>query len=245
MLLKDNGIEVQVGVKGNDFIYKVISQTAEATRLLRQNDKAIRDEKTGLGLYSNKFPSWGPKGKCFFVRGSSKSKDSHEVKASFGSPEEAREAMNAFIGLMTQIKPSEYMVPVLGGTTHVRQALITNEQAKILQLTGHKHYPKERNWKATKSIVTENIHYNEHIGQVTDVLNKSLSGRLPAGIKDGVVNHHKVTGPAALFAVQEFKSLFDRAEHAGKNHLVALWRLVSGMRAPDIDNDENDNNDDN
>ena len=245
MLIKDNGIEVQVGVKGNDFVFKVASQTEEATRLLRQSDKAIRDEATGLGLYSNKFPTWGPKQKCFFVRGSSKGKNNNEVKVPCASPAKAREAMYTFISLVSQIKPSERMVPTLGGTTHVRQAIITDKQAKILQLTANKHYPTERAWKATKGIVTENNHYNEHISQVTDVLNKSLPGRLPSGIKDGVVNHHKVTAPSAQYAVDAVKNLFDRAEREGKTHLVAVWRLVSGMRAPDIDNDENDSNDDN
>jgi hypothetical protein len=232
MIIRNNGIEIAASVTGNNLKYTVISQTPEATDALKKLGN-VADEETGLRLRSNNYPNFNHKERMFYVRGLDNTKDNKETVAKFNSSAEAREAMHALDRLVDKVTKPERMMPAEGGTTHVRMALISKSQAQKLKLSAKNHYPDKHEWSQSKAIKTVNTHYNEHIGQVVDVLNKSL-GKVKAEMAEGVVNPHKVCSDDARYAVEQFRKLFSDAEKAGDGKLVAIWRLVSGVRGPDF-----------
>jgi hypothetical protein len=187
-------------------------------------------------MRTNRHPSFKRSTGVFFLRGADKSLNEKEVTVNFKSTAEAENAVNALRRLVSNTKMPEGVdpehkdkEPLPGGTTDVRMAFLTKAQAKALHLTGKDWYKDERRWKPTKPIITENPHYNEHIAQVVDVLNKAVS---PNFKTKGVINSHKVTHEQASWTYQALCNLFDEAEKNGC--LVALWRAVTGLRGPDF-----------
>lgn len=240
MLIEENGIKLEVNTDRNILKFKVLEQDAQASAIIKTFGP-IKDDETGFVLRSNKYPACLKKRGKFFLRGSDKDQDNKEVVIEFESSRKATEAKEALCRLVSKVVEPEDLFEgedhdqeiVPGSTTDVRTALITRSQAMHLDLDGKKIYPKERRWVKTKAVVTNNRHYNEHISQVVDVLNKALGGKEVIG---NVLNPHKVSSKQARQAVEAIRNMFDEAEKNG--YLVALWRVVTGVRGPDFSDDE-------
>lgn len=248
MIVEQNGIKLNIEItQDGDLEYQVLDQTAEFTEILR-NMGIVLDEETGLSLRSNKHPSFSLKEKRFYVRGTGSQKypGDRVVRAKFGSTAEARSAREALLFLISQVKPenmNQAIDVVPGGTSDCRMAIITRSQATTLSLTGHKLWPLKRRWEikgpaalTDKGIVANPQHWNEHIGQLVDVLNKAHGYKTPDD--EDIVNPHKVDTKSAKAAYRIIQEAFDQAEKDGPKTLVALWRIVSGLRAPDITEEE-------
>jgi hypothetical protein len=245
MIIGANGIRIEANVQGNVLTYRVVEQTKRATDTLNYLGEIV-DEDTGLRLRSNKRPSFNKTTGKFFIRGIEKTRDNDPVEVAFKSAAKAKEAVEALERLVggVQLPPgivpanhNDIAAPEPGGTTAVRFALITKDQANKLCLTGKKFYPEERYWKPARPIRTINKHYNEHIGQVVDVLNKASKKNDTSLSENQVVNPHRATTKGSRQAVEAVRDLFDRAEQNG--YLVELWRVVTGIRGPDFEDEPN------
>jgi hypothetical protein len=239
MILDKNGIKVDVSTDGHVLYFRVLEQSEEATEALTLLGQVHDD---GFTLRSNKFPAFNRKTKKFFVRGRGHKKDDRKVTVEFKSAKEATDAMEALDRLLDKVRkpqinlddPRDIVVGRAivrqGGTSHVRMAFINKEKAKRLELTGHDNYPNEVvEWKPCEPVVTNNRHYNEHIAQVVDVLNKSVQD--DNDVLGHVINPHRVTQAQAKKAIKAVRKLFDDAER--DDYLVAIWRVVTGIRGPD------------
>jgi hypothetical protein len=235
------GIAIDATVRGNNLVYRVVEQSPEASAAIKHLDKII-DEDTNMGLTINNFPNFKHTNKTFFLRGKDETRNNDEVTAKFASPAEAQGALFALDRLVQKIVTPAEMKPTPGATTHVRMAIITKDQARKLCVSANKFYPERREWpnEPVEPVVTENTHYNEHIGQAVDILNKTKTND-PIEYNNRVVNPHKVASEDARYAVEAVRRLFDNAEARGDGALVAVWRLVTGLRAPDVKNSENKN----
>jgi len=177
----------------------------------------------------------------FFVRGSQPEHNDRVVVREFETAEKAQEAAEALMRLVSKL--GDENAPMNwpdGSITRVRQAIINAEQAKILCLTNKKHWPLQRGWKPSKPYKIDETektrfmaeHWNEHLGQAVDVLNKAHDPTFQLSEED-VTNPHKVDHESCKWAVDSLQGLFDQAQLLGAKHVPALWRLISGMRSPD------------
>ncbi len=237
MVIEANGIRLDVSQEGRTLRYTVLEQSKEATKTLKFLGH-VRDDETGFTLRSNARPSYKKDTRRFFIRGSEEDKNDKTVKATFPTAQEARNAVAALKRLLEKVvKPdivdpqhNDQAAPLAGGTTHVRFAFINREMAEKLVLTGKKHYPDEViDWEPTEPVVTKSRHYNEHIAQVVDVLNKSLEEPVQV---EGVINPHKVTPEQAKKTVEFMRSCFQYALE--EDIMVPFWRVVTGLRGPDL-----------
>jgi hypothetical protein len=240
MLIKGKGISVEADVNGGVLTYRVVEQTKEASNALTLLG-IVRDKDTGYSLRTNDFPSYNKNKKRFFVRGKEKSGDGKSVVVDFKSTTEAARAFQALQRMVSKVSVPQAsadgrgVIYAHGGTSGIRFALIKRSQAMILDLTGKRHYPDERFWiPNTPPVVTVNRHYNEHIGQVVDVLNKAHEAATPAD--EDIINAHKATPARSRLALAAVRRLFDEAER--DDYLVELWRTVTGIRGPDFVDDE-------
>ena len=243
MILEKNGIKVRADVVGNVLSFQVLEQSDEASQALKLLG-LIHDKESDFTLKSNKYPSFNGNINRFFVRGSDRKNHNKEVQAEFGSSAKAEKALAALGRMLDQVitpdikEPGGNQVRIgaaiveAGGTSHVRFAFINSEMAKHLQLTGHDHYPdKVIDWSPVKPVFTNNRHYNEHIGQVVDVLNKSV--RADEAVPAHVINPHRATPQGSKKAVKAMRELFEKAQEGG--YLIEMWRVVTGLRGPDFE----------
>jgi hypothetical protein len=243
MVVERNGIRIDITQNGRTVNFRVLDQSKQATAALQLLGH-VTDEQTGISLRSNKEPSYNRKTKRLFVRGSSREGHNKVVTVETRTAEEARQIVEAVPRLLDQVQyPDQVQASAgriiiggaevaQGGTTHVRMALISRRMAQHLQLTGHDLYPDDPiDWQPCRPAIIKNAHWLEHQGQVVDVMNKSVDNR--PNIKANFINPHRVSPAQARNAVAAFKRLFEEAE-AG-NYLVAMWRLVTGIRHCDSD----------
>lgn len=242
MVISKNGITLEVDRQGSRLTFRVTEQTKAATDILRLLGE-VRDPHTGFSLKSNKHPNFNAKKKRFYVRGIESSKNKEPVEVQLRSAEEANQAVEALERLLDQVtlpepsKEDERLIVIgncqlhRGGTTHFRFAFLSKMMATRLELTGHKLYPENViDWQKTDSMVINNPHWDEHANQICDVLNKSVSeSNKTVGF---VTNPHKVTPKQARYAVDAVRKLFADADK--NDALVAVWRVVTGLRAPDV-----------
>ena len=227
-----NKLTLEAQILNNVLKYKVTNQSNDFTAALKRA-KVIED-----GPYSLKYnrrPAFCTEKERFYLRGSDPEQDNREVRIEFETSEEAIAALVSLQKMIAKVSPESYTPDHPGSTTAARMALIKRSQAQTLGLTAKDHYPDERSWTPAQPHVLDcNFHFTEHIGQLIDVLNKSVE---PQGTQTAadIVNPHKVDKEAAEWAVDAIRNLFDLAEEQGGKHLVALWRIVSGTRAPDVD----------
>jgi hypothetical protein len=240
--IEANGIKIEASVSGPILRFQVLEQSKDATKIitiLRQvNDP---DEKSGYTLRVNNRPHLNKSSGVFFLRGADKTHHSKIVEANMGSSAKATEALAALGRLVNNVKMpegtdgSDHLLdkePLRGGTTDVRMAFINKAQAKKLHLTAKDFYPEECRWKPdTTPIVTVNAHYNEHIAQVVDVLNKAHGSKKKTKY---VIHGEKVNDQDAKWAYDSIRALFDAAEKNGNGCLVAVWRALTGLRGPDF-----------
>lgn len=243
IVIEKNGIKINARLNRHQLIYSVESQSPQFTKLLRHY-KHVRDAATGLSLRSNKRPSFSRQENRFFVRGDETEHDNKQVVAKFPSEEDAQEALKALDRLIDKVRPEEVpsekisigeAVVARGGTSHVRMYLISKSQAQKLQLTGNKLWPENSQWVVSKPHNTNDIkqwHFQEHLGQIVDILNKSVSKDTPEEVQECIVNPHKVSHKQAERAVNAFKKFLKDAEDG--EYLVAAWRIVSGIRSTDF-----------
>lgn len=118
-----------------------------------------------------------------------------------------------------------------GSTLSVRNAFLTNEMATSLGVKYSKDYNNRAVWKVSEPVYTTNKHYDEHIGQIVDVLNKTLKSK---DYRENVVNHHKVGSKSSTFAVKMIKEALAEAHGLGADYLCALWSIMTGLRGPDF-----------
>lgn len=236
MIIEGNGISIDAEVEGRTLCYRVTRQTKEATGIINAIAPVL-DEESPFTLKSNKHPSFNKKLNRFFVRGYNKEEDEKVVSINFKSTALATQALAALERLVKNIvlpdgvSPchSDSMKPVPGGTTHIRFAFLNRSMAEKIQLTGKKYYPDEVVWDVgTKPIKTINRHYNEHIAQGVDVLNKAFGNAKTKG----VINPHNVTHDQALSAVNALREMFNHAHE--NDYLIAFWRMVTALRGPDF-----------
>lgn len=116
-----------------------------------------------------------------------------------------------------------------GGTLKVRNAFLTLEMAEYLKVKMSNQYSQRVSWTIAAPIVTNNKHYDEHIGQVVDVLNKAHKVK---EYSDGVVNHHRVGTKSASFVVKLIRQAINDAYTNG--YLLELWKIMTGLRGPDF-----------
>ena len=126
---------------------------------------------------------------------------------------------------------TENMYLANGSTLKVRNAFLSSEMAQILGVKMHYDYARRPTWQVSEPVNTGNKHYDEHIGQIVDVLNKSLKSK---DYRENVVNHHKVGSKSSTFAVQMIKEALAEAHGLGANYLCALWSVMTGLRGPDF-----------
>lgn len=127
--------------------------------------------------------------------------------------------------------PYELSTSHKGGTLFVRNAFITKEMAIDLELPYYDLYNIKAIWSASEPISTGNVHYDEHIGQVVDVLNKSISVK---DYSEDIVNHHRVGTKSAKLVTKLVRESFIEAHNKGFNYLCAMWSIVTGLRGPDF-----------
>lgn len=232
MIIKYDGISIEANTNDNLLLLRVLEQSPEFTSKLKSVD-SVTDESTGISIKSNNRPAWKKSTKTIYLRGADASRNDDVITIEFQNPNDCRNAIlsvDSLIKAAAEIK-SEYEVEANGGTADCRRAIITESQAKVLTLTDHDKWSSKRRWAFTNPVHTINKHYNEHIGQLVDVLNKAFGF---VEDNDSVVNHHKVTQEEAKWAYDYACKFFDEAEAAGPGFLVATWRLISGMRGPDF-----------
>lgn len=252
MIISRNGIEFDVTQTRDGSQVRITKQDKNATAVIK-HFKNIVDEETGFSIRSNKFPSFKTKGLRLYVRGAEKTKDDNVVTI----PHKAI-SFNSLTGALNRIaaqlvKPDYVKIedanafvkqnrvhPTLdggvfhgGNTTLVRMAFINREMATKLRLTHHDKYPENCiEWEAIRPIITKNTHYNEHIGQGIDVLNRSIGVEKYTKY---IVNPQNVDIDGARWTVNYLKKAFEEANKKGKYHLVALWRMITAFRGPDFD----------
>ena len=245
--IEQSGITVNTVVNGSQLKIKILHQTPEFTQAIKDNVKRICDTNTTYGLWSNKKPNFRTSSNLFYVRGEETQHDNLEVIIERESPEEARLAQDAFERLIEKVENPEIIPPVVGSTTHIRHSFINKQQARMLNLTGSKHYPDEcAEWPGnvqhlrlsldpTKVDIPGSVqHWHEHVGQGVDVLNKSVENVPTNYDGSGIVNPHRVSTDDAKFAIDLVKEGFSKAQEQGDGALVAFWRTLTSLRAPDI-----------
>lgn len=238
MVINANGISINAVVEGKKLLYTVLEQTPQFKQTLEILGGIVTDEESGFSLKSNVRPSYNGRIKRFFVRGTEEKSNDKQVKCKFASADDANAALQAMIRLANMVVVEEEVLTEKkeviydpGGTSALRFNFINKDMATILQMTDHKNYPNAiQPWKPAKPVLTHNRHFNEHIGQGIDVLNKSVqpNAKLPK-----VVNQHRVTPQQAAAAVNSLKQSFRHAHD--NNYLVAYWRLISSIRGIDAE----------
>lgn len=231
-------ITLQATVLDNVLKYQITNQSDAFTRALRQHE-LLEHDATGFSLKSHNKPNYSTNNRRFYVRGQQPEHNDREVRIAFEDRDQARTALSALSDLLEAVIPEQNMLPDHpGSTTACRMAIISRRQAQRLSLTAKDHYPPERQWAtAEPHIIPCNFHFSEHIGQIVDVLNKAHDENFRNAGDVEVVNEHRVDHESCLSAVQILQNAFDEAEAAdgeGKT-LIAFWRMVSGLRAPDVD----------
>lgn len=229
-------IKIEAQILDNILKYKVVEQSDQFSNKLRELG-TVEDEGTGLSLKYNKKPAFSSTRRRFYLRGSQPEHNEREPRIEFETNDEATKALNALAKLIEKANPVVFIPDHPGSTTACRMAIITRAQAQRLSLTGKDHYPPTRSWRTAEPHVMEcNQHFTEHIGQVVDVLNKAHDPNFRNNADCNVVNEHRVSHAGAKEAYDLICEIFDRA-WASENQdcLVALWRIVSGLRAPDVD----------
>lgn len=242
MIIEKNGIKINAEVEGSVLKYQVLKQKNSFTNALGVLG-IVEDPESGFRMKTNLKPYFKPSKKrnvrgTFYVRGKNHDEDDNEIEIEFGSQRDAEGAIAALQRMIDKVEMPEGVVepihddvaPQPGGTTDVRMALISKSQAEKLSLTAKRFWPEQYRWACKPPIRVADRHYGEHIGQVVDVLNKAHNREEPRR-QNGIVNPHYVTHEQARKAVNAFKQLFNDAER--DDYLVAIWRLVSGMRGPD------------
>ncbi len=236
MLIQGKGISIDANVNGGVLTFSVIEQKKEASEALSLLG-LVNDKDTGYSLRMNERPAYNKSKKRFFVRGKDKESNDKLVTINLKSSAEANRALQALQRMVAKVEvpkataTGNRVIYAKGGTTGVRFAIIKRSQAMFLDLTGKKFYPEERFWiPNTKPVVTENRHYNEHIGQVVDVLNKAHEPATPND--DNIINAHKATPTRSRQALDAVRRGFDEAEAGG--YLVEYWRTITGIRGPDF-----------
>lgn len=243
MIIDKNGIRVNVSSSGGICSFEVLSQTDDATKTL-DFIGPITDLGSGYSIKTNNYPAYNRKKKRFFIRGKDKSGDNNIVQVSDVSQTQLVAILDKLLGLIKMptitksehdsSRPVQYRPKETGGTTHIRWAVFGKTAARRIELTGHDFYPDEPEWPGphatlpVKPVVTVNKHFNEHLAQAVDVLNKSVS---PEAKIDLVPNPHKVTHRQAKLAVDSLRKLYKDAVDG--NYVVALHRLLTGIRGFD------------
>lgn len=234
-----NKITVETTLLNNVLKYKILNQSEDFTAALREHD-VLTDENTGFSLKSHNKPNYSNERRRFYVRGREAENNNREVRVSFEDRTQAREALNSLELLLTQVIPEdEVMLPDHpGSTTACRMAIISRDQAQRLSLTAKDYYPDQRRWGvAEPHVIPNNFHFTEHIAQIVDVLNKAEDPNYQTPRDENYVNAHRVDHESCEAALAIIRNAFDEAEdndEDGKT-LIALWRIVSGLRAPDVD----------
>jgi hypothetical protein len=235
MIIEANGIKLETSNNNDGTVaVKILEQSKQATDAIKIRG-FIKDEQTGYTLRSNNYPAFKRQNNKIFLRGADHSQNDRVITIPLNPGENLTTINGALQRMVAQatmpavVDPqhkNEEMKPIPGGTTHVRFAFITRSMAEKLKLTAQHHYPEKVRWDVgTKPILTVNGHYNEHISQGVDVLNKAYGAKT----KDtGVVNPHRVTSTQAKKAVEAMQKLFKDAEDG--DYLVALWRGVTSLR---------------
>lgn len=240
------GLKIRANVVGHHVEFSILEQSEKVSEILRElNDKKFKLEGNPHALTFNRRPAYNKGTGTIFLRGSEDGENNRVIEIPCENIAKARQTFRYLNDLVLSLgneglydKPIVVVTP--GSTSACRHAIISESQAKILELTGKAHFPEERKWDKIEQPVhvSENedgsAHYNEHIGQFVDVLNKTLTDDQPE-YKNGVVNPHKVDSESAVIAVDMVRKLFDEAEGEGDAVLIAVWRIVSGLRAMDSD----------
>jgi|GEM_PF-5260216 len=242
MKYSNSRINVDVKVSGTTLKFKINEQTEDVLSLIKDKNISVRE----YSLTSNNYPFYKPSTKKFYLRGKVGERNNEEVTAQFATADEAKaakEALIEMIEILGDVETNNAIVVQEGAIGDVRTSIIKKSQAKILQLTNNKSYPNtRRDWTQKQAaildieeegIVANVPHYNEHLGQLVDVMNKSTAEVLPT-LENGVVNPHKIDSTAARWAVKAVRDLYDAAEVVGPATLIATWRLISGLRGPDL-----------
>lgn len=245
-------ISASVEVNDNRLSYRILQQSDKVLNLFKNRDERIIDERTGMGIFANKKPFFKEKSNLFFVRGTERQHDNDQVVCEFDSNDKAEQAFGAFYNLLRNVdreanhQANEVGVPLDGATTHLRMALFPKEFAISLQLTDCKKYPDQLlEWdrvvppvklsdKIKLDIAASVDHWNEHIGQAIDVMNRASGKPIPPNIRDAVVNGHKGTVKSAQIAVNIVKQMIETATLHDNDVRRDVWRLISGLRGPDM-----------
>lgn len=254
MRINKNGIELDITNADGGSVIRIVRQSPAVTRILSEY-KNITDPDTGFSIRSNSHPSFNKSRLRLYLRGSDRDKNDQEVfiASNIISHNRLVQTLDRLLGMaveretvsareansfIEQNKSGHIGVngkPInkrMANTTLVRMAFINREMAKILQLTDCNKYPdKCIEWEALAPVHTKNAHYNEHLGQIVDVLNKSVGN---SKFITDVVNPHNVTADAAKWMVKHLRSSFEEAHKMGRYHLIAMWRTYTGLRGPDF-----------
>lgn len=233
--VSENGITADLRTEGSSLFYRVREQTPEATRLIKECRPGVED--LGFKLRSNRRPNYNHDSKVFFVRGSEQGRNDDEVCAQLGSEAEARQAMFAFVDMIADLSEPERRPPHPGGTTHLRQAFYPREIARTLHVSYNRHYPDQPiEWQPVEPMHSNNAHWNEHIGQGIDVLNMASTPNLREQFRRGVIHPESIDHESAVAAKQILTEAIQRAHAVGPKCSIALWRLMTALRAPDAGN---------
>lgn len=237
MIIEQNGVRVGLEIDGNNLKFQVLDQAEETTKLLRSLG-SVTDEVTGFSMRTNKFPSFNHQENRFYLRGTVAEKNAKEVVAKFDNPARAREAVTAIGVLLSKIRPPNGVATTPGSTAACRLALIPRDMAIALRLTDCKNWPAENKWTPAHSMQIGNPHFDEHLAQIVDVLNKAhgaeiVMDRLHEQVAANV-HLEKVEREGASWAVAAVKRLLAEGHARGLSAETSLWRIFSGLRAPDV-----------
>jgi hypothetical protein len=237
MIIEQNGVRVGLEIDGSNLKFKVLAQDAETTKILRSLGNVV-DEETGFSMRTNKFPSFNHQKKRFYLRGIVADKNDREVTAKLDSPAQARAAAVAIRVLLSKIRPPLGVPQEAGSTAACRIALIPREMATMLRLTHHKNWPGETGWTPARAFQIGNPHFDEHLAQIVDVLNKAHGADIRMDhLHEQVANNvhlEKVSAEDAAWACGKIRELNNEACERGVGAATALWRIYTGLRAPDV-----------
>lgn len=240
MIIDRNGIKIEAVVEGASLKYKVLEQSSTFTNNLKLH-QVITDSATGFNIRSNLKPAYKHKSKRFYVRGFQQENHNDEVLCEFDYASQAQQALQALERLVDKVIQPEDVQKLehkkesqfkRGGTSYLRNALLTKQQAIKLGLTGKNFYKTDRYWKSdTVPIKTISFHWSDHQAQATSIFNKFANPNFKDK-KDAASNPHYVTVEQARKAVEAARNQFDKAEE--EDYLIAYWRLITAIRSCDV-----------